>query len=350
MKTGSGSLRMSIFGFAFFAALVYIPIPLAAQESAIIYHIEGSDFFLTHNEERIIVNADTLRRGGVNLENSGMISTGPGTFVEIQLIPSGALIKMAENSTLIYNGRDSGGGIINLGLVYGRIRVITAPGENAFEVNSGGVTVIVNDGDFGLDYYLAPDNFTMRPLLKIHSFRGWATAYPSGRGVNNVSFGPYSDLGISEGWSLTLDISSAFSFAERSPLEWETRRYWTAHNFSGISPRPGPNTIIREAAAAPLEAPLFVNGQAAQFQSQTRSLEELERRYLVQNRARTTTLFLGLILTAASVAVQGVAYSYFGTAYDDTAQNAFRGAYATLGLGLVCTLVGTLYNPRLEFR
>ena len=362
-------MNIRIMGFALFAVLAGLAAPfLAAQdsESAVIYHVEGLDFSLAMNGERRIIPADVVRRGGINLEASGMISTGPGTFVEIQLIPSGSVIKLSENTTFIYNGYDRDGGGISLGLLYGRIRLVTAPaGMNPFVVHGGGVSVRIDEGDFGVDYFLDPDNlnFALRPVFRIYALRGDAAVFPSGlrpedRGDITAFFGSLSNLRLDEGWGLSVDISSSFTFAERAPLGSEIISYWRAHNFAGPSPRYRPSTIIRDFEPShetasqiyfPAEPSDGSPQTVQQFQGSGAPAEERQL-VVVGNRSKHTALALGLILTTASVIVQGVAYSQFGTANDHNAHNVFRGAYATLGLGLVLTLAGALYNPTLEYR
>jgi hypothetical protein len=63
----------------------------------------------------------------------------------------------------------------------------------------------------------------------------------------------------------------------------------------------------------------------------------------VNNRGKNICLTIGLALTTVSAAAQAVSYHFM----DDTklSRNLYYGAYPVMGLGLITTLVGILYNP-----
>ena len=71
---------------------------------------------------------------------------------------------------------------------------------------------------------------------------------------------------------------------------------------------------------------------------------------LVTNTNKYIFLTLGMILIAGSACVQAYSYYNYDVYKDVYAQDIFKGSYATLSLGLVLTLVGALYNPKIEFR
>ena len=129
MKILRGSRDFSsftcVFKKLFLGLALCVAFNAAAQDGgATIYHLDGQNFTLTVRGERSVIGADTVRNRAVNLERSGIVHTGSGTFLEIQLAPSGTVIKMSDNTSLVYNGYDSSGGFMDLGLLYGRIRVV----------------------------------------------------------------------------------------------------------------------------------------------------------------------------------------------------------------------------------
>ena len=237
-------------------------------------------------------------------------------------------------------------------------------------VNSGGVSARLDRGDMGVDYFLDPANvsFVLRPIFQVYALRGSPEVFPYGKGGNTAYFGSFSSLRADEGWSLSVDISSSFTFAEKRPLDDGIKAYWRRHNFAGASPLSKPDTMIADvpavlpAEAAPSEppAPVIVYVPQPSVPAAAPVVQTVVQPapaavpqgqpVVVKNASKHICLALGMILTAGSVGVQ--AYSYLNSdIYEDTkAQNLYRGSYATLGLGVLLTLVGTLYNPKVEFR
>jgi hypothetical protein len=326
-----------VFVFVFCAALC-----LGAQEeSARIYHAEGTDFTVTLRGERIVFSAESVWREGINLEPYEVVQTGTGTMLEIQLIPSGILIKLAENTSLTYNGIDSSGNFAELGLLYGSIRVVTGIGANSVAVRGGGVTARVGNGDFGVDYVIEPDirNSAMRPLFRVYPFRGRAEVFPYGRDTI-AYFGGAQLLAVEQGESLSLDVSSPYTYAERKALGREKSDYWRRNDFSGRSPLPIPDTGIAYNDTVPVYgSPPFFQPPAA---SGPRTVPE--QLVIARNRQKNIALTMGLVLILGSLGVQEVS-SRVGTAGNSTAENLYNGAYATLGLGVVTTLAGIMFRP-----
>ena len=356
----TGILRKLLLGFA-----LCITFNLAAQEDgATIYHLEGRSFALTVRGERSVISAETLRDGGINLERSGIVHTGAGTFLEIQLIPSRTVIKMAENTSLVYNGIDTTGGFVDLGLLYGRIRVVVGDGMGAGPVviRSGGISSRTEAGDLGADYILEPGNRNAipRPLFRIHAFRGSAELFPYGRGGPQPYFGSAQTMRTEEGESLTLDISSSHTFAEKKPISHETLSYWMLYNFAGFSPLPMPITGIMPAPVEEVElalepAPLPQQPQPSPplpveastivipFEQQEETTPHLPT--VTNNRTKNVCLALGLVLTFAAAATQGITYHMYDINTNRTANNIFTAAQIPLGVGILTTLGGILYNP-----
>jgi len=352
-------MKMTILKRLLFAALVLpFPLALAAQEARII-RAEGKDFALTLRGVQTIITAADVPEEGINLERTGIVNTGAGTFLEIQLFPSATLIKVAENTSLVYNGIDETGKFADLGLLYGRIRLVAGGEANnagLVAVRSGGISSRMEEGDYGIDYTLKPEasapgsgpaaasgsppgnlNPALRPVFRLNVFRGSADISPYGRG-SQAYFGGVQKLSLGAGESLALDISSSYTFAERKPLDSDSIDYWTLHNFSGqaipVSPPPG------TAQATPV--------LSAQAEAGTFDLAGSADRKTAVNTSggsKNVILALGLFLTVTSVVVQAASFHIFNAPNNDTARIIYNTGYIPLGLGVLTTLTGILYNP-----
>ena len=236
---------------------------LAAQEpdrrpteSAFIYYAAGQDFTLGSPSRRAIFSAESVRGEGIPLERGGIVNTGAGTFLEIQLVPSGAVIKLAGNTSFVYNGIDENGRFADLRLLYGRMRVVTgrtSAAERDFlnEIHSiviraGEISARITEGDMGADYILVPGEADsgLHPLFSLYSFRGSAEVFTYGQERTGSNSSPIRRLTAQKGESLVLDISAALIFAERMPVSGEIVNYWSFHNFAGSPPIPMPDTAI----------------------------------------------------------------------------------------------------------
>jgi hypothetical protein len=131
-------------------------------------------------------------------------------------------------------------------------------------------------------------------------------------------------------------------FAERKALNKDIIDFWNQHDFSGTPPLDMLPGIPGETAAA--EAPAGVPEAAVP----DRIFNSGDYRALSRSRTvKNTALVMGLLLTAASATVQGLAYSEFDTGNDAFARNMFTAAFAPMGVGVFTMLAGIFYNPRI---
>jgi hypothetical protein len=263
-------------------------------------------------------------------------------MLEIQLIPSGTLIKLAENTSLSYGGVDSSGNFAELGLLYGSIRGVTGFGTNSVAIRGGGVTARIDSGDVGIDFVIEPGlrNSVMRPLFRLYPFRGRAEVFPYGR--DSVAyFGGAQLIAVEQGESLSFDVSPPYTYAERKALAREKADYWRNSNFSGRAPLPMPDTGIAYNDAVPAYTPPFSAPAADAVQGSGTVSEQM---VISRNRQKNIMLTMGLVLILGSLGVQEVT-SRIGTADNNTANYLYNGAYATLGLGVATSLAGILFNP-----
>ena len=369
------SLRPFLAGTLVFACFFFCAaLNLAAQEldqrsaeSACIYYAEGMDFTVSLSGERAVFPAESAGNEGIYLERSAVLNTGAGSFVELQLIPSGTVIKLSENTSLAYNGFDETGKFMDFGLLYGRIRIVAGNGNDSSRtggngflvIRSGTVSARIGEGDYGIDYVLEPgnQNSIVRPLFRIFVFRGNAEVFPYARGGNQANFNSADTLTAIEGETLSMDVSSSYTFVEKKPLGRDITGYWMLHNFAGVPPLPMPNTIMTAVSPEyPVTPEPVVSNEAPPGiavlpppvpESQPLIPVEPEKTSMKPSviKAKNTLTLLGLGLTVMSMAVQGGAYYQYNESNNEVPRRIFSYAYIPLSFGVMCSLLGILYNP-----
>jgi hypothetical protein len=215
-------------------------------EGARIFYASGKDFAVSLRGEQTVFPVAAVGGKGIVINRSGIVHTGPETFLEIQLIPSGTVIKVAENSSLVYNGLDEAGKFEDLGLLYGKIRVVTGNDVNFLVLRSGGISAMLYKGDFAVSCLIdkIEANSTPRPIFTVDVIRGRAETFISGSGESSASLGGISSMAANSGESLLLDVSSFHTFAGKRPVGDETLMFWRLHNFVGTAPRAMPDIQI----------------------------------------------------------------------------------------------------------
>ena len=290
---------------------------LGAQEREIVRlsNISGENFSITMHNERMPYTSEELRRGNISLEISGIVNTGTATSIDITLLPSGTTIRMAENTSLIYNGFDAHGNFEDYSLLYGRIRVNAENRTRAIVIRGGRAAARFVNGNFGIDHMLEADewSFTTQPQLRLHAFQGNAEFYLGASGNQDV---------FESAQRQSVESGESISIAGKMPLESETVVSWDQQ-------------MPRSAAAS---------GGGTQprviysFLSPSRS----EGSY----RGKNMTLGIGLFLTVASTAALIISHPQFEIIKNnDLAQNINYASYIPLGMGLATMIGGIMYNP-----
>jgi len=102
-----------------------------------------------------------------------LIGTGDDTFLEIQLHPREAVLKIAENTTFTVAGLSPEGGA-ELNLAYGRVRakVLKFTGREPFRVRGRGAVAGVRGTDFGVDYIAERGGGGISPATNVYCFQG----------------------------------------------------------------------------------------------------------------------------------------------------------------------------------
>jgi hypothetical protein len=331
----------------------------AQEEGALIYYAQGNDFALTVNGTRSIIAVGDTDFARMELHRSDVVQTGAGVFLEIQLLPSGTVIKLAENTSLVYNGFDANGRFTDIGLLYGRVRLVTGigQGEKTVVIRAGNNAVRIQEGDIGADYAVDPaslgSHLAVLPLLTIFNFKGSAEVHPFIPGIDTLK-----PLPVGEIESLSVEISPPLIYAGRKPLEGDIIGFWNRGNFAGFPPVPMPDTTLPELSPAPVvqQAPppevVMVTAEEPEKAAEPRQ-EDLDlaawqaemKWYKKAYRQKSALLITGFALAVIGAGAQIYAYTQFDTPRDSLARTIHFSAYAPLGLGLLSLLAGTAYDP-----
>jgi hypothetical protein len=340
-------------------ALSLFPAVLFSQEASgegRVFHVRGTDFSISSENRRFLY--DPENPGELpGLVRGDLLQTGAATWVEFQLVPGGTVIKAGEHTSLAYNGYDEQGNFFDIALLYGRIRAVS--GEGTLVIRSGTAAVRLEEGDLGMDYFMAPliqgRSGTAKPRLRLYAFRGGAGVSPFDPAGGSLSAPP---LTVKEGEFLSLEVQTPLLLAERGPLEEGILRYWIDHNFEGRGPAAMPETALAletfrtssPEAEKTGENLADIAAAAAAAAEESGKIPALSlpggAAYAGARRIKNITLGIGLGLAAAGAGMQGFSYHYDGSG--NLARNLHTAGYVPLGVGLVLILAGLLYNPPIQ--
>jgi hypothetical protein len=325
-----------------------------AQESsgdgsgARVYHAEGPDFILAVGEQRNMYPLNSLGRGGLDLNPQDMIQTGADSFVEIQLIPGETLIKVAENTSIIYNGMGRDGASVSFSLLYGRIRVVRGAeeGNRDLTVQSGNGVVYIREGDVGLDYILRPGlsitgSGIGQPLLRIYGFSGTAELIPlitrdGSEALSPAGAGDRARIRVSGGETLAQEVLSGFSFTERKSLDRDIVDYWILNNFNGAAPLNMPGTSLSyflDSLPEPDNQILYAPPDYSAF--------------LKTNRIKNGGIAAGLLFSSIGIGLQSYGYYRIFSGSRARAESLIYAGYANLGLGFFTLILTLIPRPAL---
>jgi hypothetical protein len=149
---------------------------LSAQEEdsifGVILYAEGVELSIFRQGELIrydLFQDDVL---GLPLLQGDMVQTEDNSFVEIQLLPSESVVKVAENTTFeITSIGEQGGGSFEL--LYGRVRakVSRLNDNDDFQIRGRSAVAGVRGTDFGFDY-VARIGQAITPTTAVYCFEG----------------------------------------------------------------------------------------------------------------------------------------------------------------------------------
>ena len=335
-----------------------------------IYHVEGDEFTITSRSERRVYRSLNLGSDGFTIPPGAVLQTGDGSL-EIQLIPSGTVLKAGKNTSFIYTGTDERGRFNDFNLQYGNLRVVTGSGQGIRDmvVRMGNIVVRLPSGDMGLQFDLVPPSASrvggaIRPLLKIYEFAGSMEifAFPTGQSPG-ASFYDGPSIKINELEMLTLELTAPLIFTERKALEQKDLAFWETNKFAGTSLVTMPDTALPVPKGSPAASGLTRapashrsetegSGETSEESfslggAQIRSISTRADYTPIKRGLRIKNLILGagLGVTAVSAVVQGFAVANYDGPSGDTMRTAHNLAFIPLGIGIAAIVVGIIYNP-----
>ncbi len=156
-------------------AIAVMPLPVAAQQTtpyAFVIYAEGYDLSIFRNGELqtwdVLVD-DVI---GMPLLAGDLVQTDAQTFVEIQLMPTRTVVKVAENTTFeIERLGGDGGGSFNM--TYGRVRarVERISRDDSFQIRGFSAVAGVRGTDFGYDMVVERE-LTAELQTRVYVFEG----------------------------------------------------------------------------------------------------------------------------------------------------------------------------------
>ena len=144
---------------------------LGESSFGVIIYAEGEVVSVIRDLRRSEYDAFTGELLGFAVYPGDIIQTDPNTYVEIQLLPSRSVIKVAENTSFTIDQiSTTGNGVFDL--AYGRLRarVMRLAGQDPFEIRGVGATAGVRGTDFGTDVIVQPAGGAS--LTRIYCFEG----------------------------------------------------------------------------------------------------------------------------------------------------------------------------------
>jgi hypothetical protein len=336
-----GKSKRSRFAWFLLLLLTLPGLGAAGEEAprAYVFYSEGEDFVLSSEGRRQIYRAGGEGDAGFGLVPGDIIQTGPGSMVEIQLLPEGALVKIAENTSFAFTGPGNNGGVLTLALLYGRLRVVTgnSMGTTRLRVITGRTEMEISAGDMGVDYVVPSESSFpggsggARPKLFVSALSGSADVRlaPGGGSASNMP-----PLPVRDGETVSLEFMDALFIIERKALDPAVPDYWRRNNFKGAGPLPGTDPLLA-ADSSPDETrepppPPDVPDDAA-----------FKRRLAIKN----ISLFSGILLCGVGAALEFSAIPILQTGNIESARSYMLMGTLPFGLGLSGLIFSLFINP-----
>jgi hypothetical protein len=139
---------------------------------ALVLYADGFEFAVARDGRYTIYDAVLDDIVGLPLLAGDLIQTDDDTFLEIQLLPSENILKVAENTTFQIRGLGgSGGGVFEL--TYGKVRakVQKLSGTDPFQIHGSNAVAGVRGTDFGYDF-VAQRGLSTAGVTQIYCFEG----------------------------------------------------------------------------------------------------------------------------------------------------------------------------------
>jgi hypothetical protein len=321
----------------------------------------GSDSFVIVNQG----NQKTYQTGstpatGLALQNADMIQTGLGNYVEVQLDPSGAVVKLAENTSVVFNDLGSANRSALLSFLYGRLRIVNQGGSGTVTIQVGNAAIEFSRGDLALDFAVIPGSSNKQPQLQVSTLSGTAQV------VSSVASPGSARTPLYEHETVTFDVTTRLAVINRQPLNQEIAAYWSRNGFrqAGMSPQ---STYL--AQGSPLLALGAYPAGTNSFGSPSQSMPNFNT---TGNAVRPATpitaanpirlsdvdpmsnenatisvknggVFWGTIITATGILGQSLAHYNVLGLESDVNDKVFAFSYAPIAAGIVTLIASYIY-------
>jgi hypothetical protein len=316
----------------------------------------GSDSFVIVNQgSQKLYQTGSIPSSGLALQNADMIQTGPGNYVEVQLEPSIAMVKLAENTSVIFNDLGSASRPASLSFLYGRLRIVNLDGNGTVTIQVGNAAILFGRGDLALDFAVIPGSSNRQPQLQISTLSGTAQV------VSSVASPGAARTPLYEHETVTFDVTTRLAVINRQPLNQELVAYWSRNGFrqAGMSPH-----SIQLAQGSPLptfgaypvsnlsqsEAPLNTAGNGPSIASVPAAANSIRLSDFdsLSNEKATISVKNGGVLWGAIITAVGILgqslfhYDAFGLDSDFN-DKMFAISYAPIAAGIVTLIASYAY-------
>ncbi|TFG84192.1 MAG: hypothetical protein E4H20_03825 [Spirochaetales bacterium] len=286
---------------------------------------------------------------GFELAEGDQVQTGRGTLLEVRLLASGAIVKLAENTTFVLRRVSSSE--TSLALVYGRLRakVEKLSGNQVFKLAGESAIAGVRGTDFGMDVLAPRTRDATAPRTDVYCFEGsvMVTALVdalagSQEGLESIP----KQFIVSAGEMVSVQKTKTASEAIKATIETSIEAFWKANDFtsSATNPVAAPesSTIVKpqdqgdvKAAALPANPPAaFAEGYDAGFMAANAALDastlwaQDEMRILRKAASRQK----GGFVAGGFIALTGVGLSVAGAILSESGDTASGSTLTTSGM------------------
>jgi hypothetical protein len=321
----------------------------------------GADSFVVANNGRQqVYQTNTIPANGLALQNADMIQTGPGNYVEVQLDPSGAIIKLAENTSVVFNDLGSSNRSALLSFLYGRMRIVNSDNKGTVTVQAGNAAIEVSRGDMALDFAVIPGSANKQPQLQVSTFSG------AGQVVSSVASPGTAKIPLYEHETVIFDVTTRLAVITRQPLNQEIAAYWSKNGFRQVGTAPqgtlaqrtqpvlpalgaypaGTNTL----PARPVSASQNFDASSFPLTDQTGSVSGFDFEILNSDQAtispKNNGILIGAILTVAGVLTQAIGHYDLLDLDVEIADKVYTAGFAPIAFGFVTFIASYIYSYR----
>jgi hypothetical protein len=295
-------------------------LPAQSEKRVIVASAHGGTFVLIRADgQRESYNPLNVTTGsGIEIKKSDMLQTPSGVFVEVRALPGNVSIRIAENSSLVFDDVGGSSSTQVVTLVYGRIRVDQEEQGETVIVKAGVSITEVQKGSINIDYIVnSGTSRSSQPLLYVSAISGSAVLVPS---ALSPAFGRVK---VDRNEMLIFDAPE--NKLEKTSINKEIVKYWQDNQAAYAQPDGDDKNVFVQ------------SGVLALPYSPSSSDERV-------SRLKTGGIITGLILMLAGVAVQTSLHYTYDQIKKETADLAYFAGFLPIGMGAFI-LTATLLYP-----